>query len=317
MAFVRVLLRCVLICGVAVPAFAQPQLAEINKKTITLMAGEAAWFSQAKLISDHMAHAEGMRVIPMQGTGCIDTAADVLQLIQVDMALITADCLSYAQQQGLIPNAGEKLAYVTRVKNLPLVLIARKGVPNLTALAGKRIATGAANSAGFASGEIVLGGLGLPFLRVPLSGAAAIAALQKGEADAVLLQGLDALDGSLDGGTFHVLGLTTSQNSGPSQLPALVEAAALKGLLPEGQALETVSTALVLVVFKWPQNSAKAAKIKLFSQVYFKTEAAGEQALELSTEVPGLQRLEAALSALKTLKNDSPEAPTAAQGDGT
>jgi uncharacterized protein len=258
-----------------------------------------------------------LRVIPMEGTGCIDSAADILQLTQVDMALITADCLSYAEQQGLIPKAGEKLAYVTRVKNLPLLLVAGKNVPNLTALAGKRIATGTANSAGFASGEIVLGGLGLPFLRVPLSGAAAIAALQKGEADAVLLQGLDALDGSLDGREFHVLGLTTSQTSGRSQLPALVEAADLKGLLPKGEVLETVSTALVLMVFKWPENSAKATKIKLFSQIYFEKEAAGEQSLELSTEVPGLQRHEAAMRALKALQNDSPATPTSVQGDGT
>jgi uncharacterized protein len=317
MASVRALLRCILVSTIAVPAVAQPQLADINKKTITLLAGEAAWFGQAELISADVANAQGLRVIPMQGTGCIDAAADVLQLTQVDMALLTADCLSYAEQQGLLPKAAQKLAYVARVKNLPLLLIARRDVPNLTALAGKRIATGPANSAGFASGEIVLGGLGLPFLRVPLSGNAAIAALKKGEADAALLLGFDALDGSLDPGKFHVLGLTTSQNSGTAQVPALVDAADLKGLLRKGDALETVSTALVLAVFKWPQKSPKAAKIKLFSQVYFEKEAAGEQALELSTEVPGLERHDAASRALEALQTDNPEIPAEQQGDGT
>ncbi len=314
MAFVRALLCCgVLFVG---SAMAQPQLVEINKKTITLLAGEPAWFSQAQSIAGEVALTQGLRVIPMQGTGCVDAAADVLQLTQVDVALLSSDCLAYVEQQGLLPNASEKLAYIARVKSVPLVMITRIDVPNLTALAGKRIATGPANSAGFASGEILLGSLGLPFVRVPQDGTSAVAALQRGEADAVLLQGFEALDGSLDPAKFRVLGLSTAQGSGIAHAPALVEAADLQGLLPEGQTLETVSTALVLAVFKWPESSPKAAKIKLFSSVYFEKEAFGDKASELSTSVPGLTRYEAATRALEDLQTNNPDPTALQQGDG-
>jgi ABC-type amino acid transport substrate-binding protein len=314
MAFVRALLCCSVVF--AVPAMAQPQLADINKKTVTLLAGEPAWFGQAQSIADGVAHEQGLRVIPMQGTGCVDAAADVLQLTQVDMALLSSDCLSYVEQQGLLPKASQKLAYIARIKSVPLVMITRIDVPNLTALAGKRIATGPANSAGFASGEILLGGLGLPFVRVPLDGNAAIAALKRGEADAVLLQGLEALDGSLDPAQFRVLGLTTAQGAASPHAPALIEAAELQGLLAEGQSLETVSTALVLAVFKWPETSPKAAKIKLFSNVYFEKEAFGNKASELSTSVPGLTRHSSAVRALEVLQTDNPDSPAFQQGDG-
>jgi uncharacterized protein len=314
MAFVRALLLCGIVF--AGPAMAQPQLADINKKTITLLAGEAAWFAQAQSIADEVAHAQGLRVIPMQGAGCVDAAADVLQLAQVDMALLSSDCLNYVEQQGLLPKAAQKLAYIARIKSVPLVMITRTDVANLTALAGKRIATGPANSAGFASGEILLGGLGLPFVRVPQDGKAALAALRRGETDAVLLQGLEALDGSLDPAKFRVLGLTTAENSGTAHVPALIEAKELQGLLPEGQTLETVSTALVLAVFKWPASSPKAAKIKLFSSVYFEKEAFGANAMELSTTVPGLERHSAALGALEALQTDNPDSPAFQQGDG-
>lgn len=318
MAFVRAVLRFAFLLAVAIPvsAQAQPHLADINKKTITLLAGEAAWFAQAQTIADHVAHEQGLRVIPMQGTGCVDAAADVLQLTQVDMALISSDCLSYVEQQGLLPKASQKLAYVARIKSLPLILITRKDVPNLTSLAGKRIATGPANSAGFASGEILLGGLGLPFVRVPQDGKAAVAALKKGDADAVLLQGFDALDGSLDPAMFRVLGLTTSQNSGAAHVPALIDAKDLQGLLPLGQSLETVSTALVLTVFKWPASSPKAAKIKLFSSVYFEKEAFGDNAAQLSTLVPGLERHSSATRAFEALQTEFPATPAFQQGDG-
>ena len=301
----------------ATVAEAQPRLVDINRKTLTLLSGEPAWFADAVAIASDIDRENGLRILPMQGTGCIDSAADVLQLTQVDVAILSSDCVDYAEQQGLLPKASQKLAYVARVKSLPIVLVTRRDIANLTALAGKRIATGTADSAGFASGEILLGGLGLPFVRVPKSGAEAMALLKTGQADAVLLQGLDALDGTLDPQKFHVLGLTATQSSSTSHAPALVEASALKGLLPESGSLETVSTALVLAVFNWPAKSAKAEKIKLFSAAYFEKQALGEDASQLSALVPGWQRYTSSQNALEALTIEIPEQPaTLQQGDG-
>ena len=319
MALLRALLCCVGVASgfVASVALAQPQLTDINQKTVTLLSGEPGWFSETLAIVSALDHEQGLRVLPVLGSGCIEAAADVLQLTQIDIALLSSDCVDYAEQQGLLPKASQKLAYIARVKSLPLLIVTRADVPNLTALAGKRIVTGAANSAGFASGEILLGGLGLPFIRVPKSGAEGIALLKSGEADAVLLEGLDALDGTLDPQRFHVLGLTTTQSSTTSHVPALIEAAELNGLLPAGGTLETVSTALVLAVFNWPEKSAKAAKIKLFSAAYFAQQALGEDAAQLSASVPGWQRHSLSENALEALTTRLPEQPaTFQQGDG-
>jgi hypothetical protein len=301
----------------ATDVVAQPRLVDINQKTLTLLSGEPAWFPDAVAIANEIDHENGLRVLPMQGSGCIESAADVLQLAQVDVALLSSDCVDYAEQQGLLPSASQKLAYVARVKSLPIILVTRRDIPNLTALAGKRIATGPAHSAGFASGEILLGGLGLPFIRVAKSGVDGMAALKSGKADAVLLQGLAALDGELDPQKFHVLGLTTTQNSTLSHAPALVEASELKGLFAGSGSLETVSTALVLAVFNWPAKSAKAAKIKLFSVAYFEKQAMSDDASQLSASVPGWQRYATSQNALEALTIELPEQPTTLQqGDG-
>jgi uncharacterized protein len=309
MALFRALVCCVCLAAapVASAAMAQSRLANINEKTITLLAGEAAWFPSAVTISETLAHEQGLRILPMQGNGCIDATADVLQLTEVDVALLSTDCVDYAEQQGLLPQASKKLAYVARIKALPLIVVTSRDVQNLTGLAGKRIATGPADSATFASGEILLGGLGLPFVRVAKSGSDAIELLKAGAADAVLLQGFDALDGSLDPQRFHVLGLTSTQNSTTSHAPALVDATQVKGLLPKGGTLETVSTALVLAVFNWPAKTAKAAKIKLFSTAYMTQQALGDDAMQLSASVPGWQRLQSSQKALEALTIDKPE----------
>jgi uncharacterized protein len=298
----------------AVEATAQSRLVEINLKAITVLAGEPDWFAQAIGIADTLTHEGKLRVLPMQSSGCIDAAADVMQVTQVDVALLTSDCVDYAQQQGLLPDAAKKFAYVARVKALPIFIVTRRDVPNLTALAGKRIATGPANSAAFASGELLLGGLGLPFVRVAKSGRDGLEALKAGRADAVLLQGFDALDGALDTKTFHALGLTAPQSSAPSHAPALIDAAELKGLLTDQPSLETVSTAMVLAVYNWPQQSAKAAKIKLFSSSYFASQSTGDAAMQLSASVPGWQRHSTSQKALEALAPDN--VPTLQQGDG-
>jgi uncharacterized protein len=253
-----------------------------------------------------MNFADGLRVLPIHGDGCVDSAADVLQLTQVDVAMLSADCVYYAQAQGLLPADEKKLNFIARIRAAPLLLLTTRNFSNVTSLAGKRIATGAANRAGFASGELLLGGLDLPFTRVAREGAEAIELLKRGETDAVLLQGLDGLAG-LDAKQFHVLGLTAPQALSQQYAPALVDVGALGG------SLETVSTSLLLVVYNWPKNSAKAQKVKQFSKVYFDQHATGDEAQELSAAVPGWQRHEASQQALKSLTLDTPDIQ---QGDG-
>jgi TRAP-type uncharacterized transport system substrate-binding protein len=293
-------------------AFAQPSIAEINQKTLTLLSGEAQWLESALAISHAAGHRDGLRVLTVHGDGCIESAADLLQLTQVDAALLTADCVSYAQAQGLVPDIAKKFTYIARIKAVPLLIVTSRANANLTSLAGKRIATGPANSAGFASGELLLGGLELPFIRVARNGADALSMLQKGETDAVLLQGTDALDGSLDASQFHVLGLAAPQSLSEGYAPALIEAAALKGLAGSN-ALETVSTALVLAVFNWPAQSAKAQKIKNFTKVYFEQQAVGEDATELSASIAGWTRNDISQKALEALTATTPNLQ---QGDG-
>jgi TRAP-type uncharacterized transport system substrate-binding protein len=318
MNFTRVLLSaCVVFAGWTATGFAETQLAEINKKTITLLAGEAAWFDEGVRIANALAHEGGLKLLPMQGAGCISSTADLLQLTQVDVALLSSDCVAYAETQGLLPRAAQKLAYIARVKPLPLVIVTRKDIPNLTALAGKRIATGAAASASFAAGEMILGGMELPFIRVPKPGRDGLASLQRGEADAVLLVGLDDLDGSLNTDRFHVLGLPAPAAVKDAYAPALVDASLLKGLAGSETALETVSTSLVLAVFNWPAKSPKAAKLKLFADAYFDRVGESNAAPELSARVVGWKRHAASQKALDALAITSgDETKTLQQGDG-
>jgi hypothetical protein len=312
----RVLLGCALMLPLASdmsPVLAQQSDSEINRKAVSLLAGESQWFGEALRVSRALAHEQGLKILPMQGSGCIESAADLMQISQVDIALLTTDCVQYAETQGLLPDASRKLTYISRVASLPVFIITRRENETITSLAGKRIATGAAHSANFAAGELLLGGLGLPFSRVPKNGAEAIALLKANSADAVLHVGTQGLDGALDPARFHILGLSAPSEFTNTFPPALVAATSIKGLA-NGD-VETVATSLVLATFNWPKTSTKAEKIKLFTSAYFATQGQTSNATELSAGVEGWQRNTAATQALETLKLEQDN--TVQKGDGT
>ena len=148
-------------CSLALFMGASAGLADPNQKAVTLLAGEAQWFARSTAIAQALQHQAGLNIIPMQGQGCLDATTDLYQLTAVDVALISSDCVDYAATQGLLPKPHDKLTYIARVASVPLLLVTKRENSNITSLAGKRIATGPANSAGFAAGELILGGLGL------------------------------------------------------------------------------------------------------------------------------------------------------------
>ncbi len=289
---------------------------DLKARTVSVLAPDAQIFGRIEALADSMNHEDGLRVLPIQGAGCMQAAADVLRLEQVDMALLAADCVAYAELQELLPNALKQLAYVARVDVLPIVIITRKDIPNLTALAGLRIATGPAQSAPFASGELLLGALGLPFKRVAKSDVDALVALQSGEADAALLVGLGSLDGQLDPTRYHALGLSVPSQYAESYAPALLDATQLRGLASTG-GLETVSTSLALVVKRKAQSAAQAERIKIFTKVFFTQQNAQGLIGTTSVNIAGWQRHDVSTEALEALGPDfSPTTETFQQGDG-
>jgi hypothetical protein len=229
------------------------------ENVVGLLASEPEWLSQANDIAISLAHEDGLRVLPIVGAGGLQALQDLSQLQQVDAALVASDSLVYAQQQKLLNG---KVAYVTRVAPLEVVLIARRSIGNVTALAGKKIATGPAQSSGFATGELLLNAFEIPFLRVPMQGENAIAALISGKADAALVLGLEAAKPLLKDQRFHILSLPL-----PPQLSHVYQAITLQS---EKEKIETVSTSLVIAVHDWPRGSPHYFLLKHFDTELFK-----------------------------------------------
>jgi uncharacterized protein len=269
--------------------------AQASDQVIGILVGDAEWMPQAAELAKNLAHEDGLRVLPIMGAGGVQALRDLSQLSNVDAALVSSDSLVYAQQQKLLTG---KILYVARLAPLEVVLVARQGLNNITALAGKRIATGPAESSGFATGELLFGALEVPFLRVPAQGENAIAALLAGKADAALVLGTQIAKSALADPRFHVVSLPL-----PPQLAQIYQAAELT---TKSETIETISTSLTLAVFDWPRNSARYNILKRFETQLYKL----PQASSFAVDVNGWTRHASATDVLKKSSIASNAPPT-------
>ena len=196
MALRRSVLTGLGLCAIAAgaPLRAATLAEDQNFNSISILVGEPDWLNLIQQLSGQIDHQQGLRLLPMLGRGSVQALNDLAELRVVDMALVPSDVIVYAQMQGLLGGKGKSYAYIAALQKLPVVLVARKQIANLTGLAGRKIATGPAQSGGFATGELVLGSLGIPFARIAETGAAALISLQDGRADAALVLGTDGLN---------------------------------------------------------------------------------------------------------------------------
>jgi len=275
------------LCFAAIGATAA--LAGAAETPFTILVGEPSWLAESQTIAKALDHENTLRVMPVLGAGSVQAVQDLQQFTLINAALITADSAAYVRAQNIGDVDGDKLSYVTTIKPLPVLLVARKGINNITALAGKRVATGPADSASFATGELLFGALEVPFTRVAQAQEKAIDALVQGKADAALVLGTPLNLDRLNGGNFHLLPLVVPQELADTYQSARLSAREAPGLVSAGQQLETVSTQLILAVNDTSITPDQRKTLKAFETELFKQlgPATGNPTQD---KVPGLAR---------------------------
>jgi uncharacterized protein len=256
---------------------------------IGLLAAEPQWLSAASKIAAKLDHEDGLRIVPMLGAGSIRALNDLENLGVVDAAIVTSDALIYATQQDILNGQQNKFSYVARLSAVDVVLIARRDIATVESLAGKRIATGPAQSAAFATGELIFNGFNIQFTRVAKQDEAAIDALNNGEADAALILGTEFSTAALSDGRFHVLKLQVPPQLTKIYQPAILTSRELPGLVVGKQSVETLATSLTLAVYDRPNDLAHLKSLQNFTSMMFKL-SASDSGGNLAAAVPGWKR---------------------------
>lgn len=260
-----------------------------HDSVIGMLAAEAQWLPAANRIAAKLDHENGLRIVPMLGAGGVQAIQDLANLPMVDVAIISSDSLIYAAQQDLLRGQIDKFSYVARLDSLEVVLVARRDIRSVADLAGKHIATGPAQSATFATGELLFNAMNISFSRVAKQDEAAIDALNSGQADAALFLGTELSTAALSDGRFHVLSLQIPASLSKIYQPAILTTHNLPGLIIGNQNVETFSTSLALAVYDRPRDLVHTKALQNFETMIFKL-SAGDRSGNLAAAVPGWKR---------------------------
>lgn len=265
----------------------------LNANAVGIVASQAALVNDTVTMARTLDHIDSLRVLPIVGSGSLQSLNDLLFLNGVDCALVSSDALGYARKHNLYTGELDRLSYVAKLANNNLVIVARDNIKTMADLAGRKIATGTAEQDSFMAADLVLGDAGITFERSALGGRAAIEALGSGSVDAAVFTTAESgalLQAVPAGSGLHLVPLSATPGLAEVYSPAIIEATQFPTLMSAGTATETVASALVVAVLEWPKGSPNDLKLKRFGVSLFRNylERLGEdKRTNFTAAVPG------------------------------
>jgi TRAP-type uncharacterized transport system substrate-binding protein len=247
--------------------------ARLNEDTLILATSHptASYFAIGHDIAAALASKGEPRILPLVSQGGIDNLRDLLFLRGVDMAIVPANALAHAART-FGPRFLPRIAYIARLRNEEVHLLAARGIESMAALRGKKVAMPQEDGNARFAVEDLFGRLGIEIVPVRRSAAEAIERVRSGDVAAALLVGskpLPALIGLPRDGSLRLLSLPFSPALEDGYAPAAFRADDYPGLIPAGLVVDTVAIGAVLVGNVDPDTDGSAERIARFVPAFF------------------------------------------------
>ena len=249
--------------------------ASLNDSTVTIMAGSAQGTDLA-IVQDIAAvldDGERLRVVPMVGKGPAQNLKDVLFMRGVDMGVTQANVLKHFAKTGALgPNLESQVAYVAKLFNEELHVLARAEIDDMRALQGKRVNVGPDGSGTEITARDIFAALGITVEEMHLDETDAVAQLKAGAIDAaVVVTGKPApILSQIDGASgIKLLAVPYAETLEDSYYPATFGHEDYPQLIDSGGRVDTIAVCAVLVSFNWESDNARYQKLERFVDRFF------------------------------------------------
>lgn len=242
--------------------------------TIGIMGGEIdGTFMRIATDLTSVLNSDTMRVVPIVGKGSLQNMGDLLHLPGVDLALIAADVLAYAQANKLYPGDLAKIQYICKLYDNDVHVCARPDIQGLADLQGKPVNIDVPGAGTNLTARAIFRTLGIaPDFRTD-EPTIAQDRLRRGEIAAnVYLGGRPIrLFATQPAGTgLHMLPIPSNADLEKTYLPGgILSHTDYPNLIPEGESIDTVGVGVTLAVYGWPPGSARYRNLVTFIDTFF------------------------------------------------
>jgi TRAP transporter TAXI family solute receptor len=246
-----------------------------NQNTVTVISGNpnGTYLYLAFDMSAVLDSGTDLRVLPIVGKGGYQNLLDVLFTRGIDLCITQSNIMTYLKKTGeLGPNIDTRIAYIAKLYNEEMHVLAGPGIKSLQDLAGKRVNFSDAGSGTQFSTRLIFELLGIKVQEVNVDQSEGFERVKSGDiAATILIAGKPT-------GSFGKFKLEPGMTLLPvpyvealeeDYFPAKMTSEDYPNLIPKGGSVDTIAVGAVLAAFNWPQNTDRYRRVALFVDAFF------------------------------------------------
>ena len=248
---------------------------KLNQNTVTVISGNpnGTYLYLAYDMSAVLDNGDELRVLPVIGKGGYQNVMDVLHLRGVDLCITQSNLMTYLKKTGEMgPNIENRLAFITRLYNEEMHVLAGAGINSIQELNGKKVNFSDVGSGTQFSARLILELLGVKAIEINVGQADGYQMVKTGEiAATILIAGKPT-------GAFAKFKLEPGMKLLPvpytdaleqDYLPAKLTNEDYPNLVPAGSAVDSVAIASVLAAYNWPRDTDRYRRVATFIDALF------------------------------------------------
>jgi TRAP-type uncharacterized transport system substrate-binding protein len=246
----------------------------MNANTIAVVSGTpgGTYFRMASDMAFVLDDGDDLRILPVLGKGAGQNAYDVRFLKGIDLGFVRTDTLDQLRQDKRLVNIDRQIAYIARLFNDELHVIASRNITDVRQLEGKKVSFDVKGSGSDYTGKTMFEGLGLRVQALNIDQPTALEMLKRDEIAAVVsvaAKPVAFVSGFDPGGRFHLLDVPYVDAVADKYYPASLSSEDYPKLLDKGRQVNTLAVGTILGVYNWPEDSDRYKRIARFVEAFF------------------------------------------------
>jgi branched-chain amino acid transport system substrate-binding protein len=244
-----------------------------NANTVTMMTGSfgGTYVEIGADLASVLDDGHNFRLLPVVGRGSVQAVADILFLKGVDVGIVRTDTLDYLEKKGYSSNIKKQFAYITKLYNEEMHVVAAKTIRSIKDLDGKTVAVDLPDGGTFVTAISVFEHLGIKPHFLYIEPRVALEMLRKGNIDAVIaVEGkpVDAVAQIADPG-LHLVPINYDETLQANYLPAQLTSDDYPNLIAKGEQVDTIAATSVLAAYNWSPNTDRYRRLSLLVDALF------------------------------------------------
>ena len=247
----------------------------LNQNTVTIISGNpnGAYLYLAYDMSAVLDDGNELRVLPVIGKGGYQNVMDVLHLRGVDLGITQSNIMSYLKKTGEFgPNIEARLAYIAKLYNEEMHILAGPGIESIQDLNGKKVNFSDPGSGTQFSTRRIFELLGIKSTEINVGQGDGYQMVKSGEiAATILIAGKPTgafAKFKLEPG-MKILPVEYTEPLEQDYYPAKLTNDDYPNLIPKGSSIDTIAVGSVLAAYNWPRDTDRYRRVAHFIDAFF------------------------------------------------